>query len=161
VSRLSRDDGIGFGGAQGWILDIILSYSCHISISPQHKILFQKNSLTTIPESGKVGIYQFQILIMAIKSFKNKGTEDVNYGRSSKDALKILPKELHRKAQIKLARLGAVTSMQDLQDIRGNRFEKLKGDRKGQYSIRINDRYRICFSWENENALDVEIVDYH
>jgi proteic killer suppression protein len=98
---------------------------------------------------------------MAIKSFRNKGTEEVNYGRSSKAALKILPKELHRKAQIKLARLGAVTSMQDLQEIRGNRFEKLKGDRKGQYSIRINDQYRICFSWENENALDVEIVDYH
>ena len=98
---------------------------------------------------------------MAIKSFKNKGTKDVNYGRFSKDALKILPKELHRKAQIKLARLGAVTSLQDLQEIRGNRFEKLKGDRKGQYSIRINDQYRICFRWENENASDVEIADYH
>ena len=98
---------------------------------------------------------------MAIRSFKNKGTEDVNYGRFSKDALKILPKELHRKAQIKLARLGAVTSMQDFQEIGGNRFEKLKGDRKGQYSIRINDQYRVCFRWENENALDVEIVDYH
>ena len=98
---------------------------------------------------------------MAIKSFKNKGTEDVNYGRVSKDALKILPKELHRKAQIKLARLGAVTSLQDLQEIRGNRFEKLKSDRKGQYCIRINDQYRICFRWENENALEVEIVDYH
>ena len=98
---------------------------------------------------------------MAIRSFKNKGTEDVNYGKSSKAALKILPKDLHRKAQIKLARLGAVTSMQDFQEIRGNCFEKLKGDRKGQYSIRINDQYRICFRWENENALDVEIVDYH
>ena len=98
---------------------------------------------------------------MAIRSFKNKGTEDVNYGKSSKAALKILPKDLHRKAQIKLARLGAVTSMQDFQEIRGNRFEKLKGDRKGQCSIRINDQYRICFRWENENALDVEIVDYH
>ena len=98
---------------------------------------------------------------MAIKSFKKKGTEDVNYGRFSKDALKILPKELHRKAQIKLARLGAVTSLQDLQEIRGNRFEKLKGDRKGQYSIRINDQYRICFRWENDNASDVEIADYH
>ena len=98
---------------------------------------------------------------MAIRSFKNKGTEDVNYGRSSKQAMKTLPKELHRKAQIKLARLGAVTSMQDLQEIRGNRFEKLKGDKKGQCSIRINDQYRICFRWEKENAFDVEIVDYH
>jgi len=72
-----------------------------------------------------------------------------------------LPKELHRKAQVKLARLGAATSMQDLQEIRGNRFEKLKGDRNGQYGIRINDQYRICFGWENVDALDVGIVDYH
>jgi len=64
---------------------------------------------------------------MAIKSFKNKGTEDINYGWVSKEALRILPKGLHRKAQIKIARLGAVTSMQDLRDIRGNRFEALKG----------------------------------
>ena len=98
---------------------------------------------------------------MAIRSFKNRGTEDINYGRYTKEALGILPRDLHRKAQIKLARLGSVTSMQDLQEIRGNRFEKLKGKRKGQYSIRINDRYRICFNWQNENALEVEIIDYH
>jgi len=54
-----------------------------------------------------------------------------------------------------------VTSLQDLKEIRGNRFEKLKGNRKGQCSIRINTQYRICFKWENENAPDVEIVDYH
>jgi len=82
-------------------------------------------------------------------------------GRATKEAFRTLPKELHRNAQIKLARLGAVTSMQDLQEIRGNRFEKLKGERQGQYSIRINDQYRICFKWEKENAVDVEIVDYH
>jgi proteic killer suppression protein len=98
---------------------------------------------------------------MAIRNFKNKGTEDINYGRATKEAFRILPKQLHRKAQIKLARLGAVTSMQDLQEIRGNRFEKLTGDRKGQYSIRINDQYRICFNWEIGYAIDVEIVDYH
>ena len=98
---------------------------------------------------------------MAIRNFKSKGTEDINYGRFSKEALRALPKNLHRKAQIKLARLGAVTSMQDLQEIRGNRFEKLKGARQGQYSLRINDQYRICFKWEEKNAVDVEIVDYH
>lgn len=98
---------------------------------------------------------------MAIRNFKTKGTEDINYGRVTKDSFRTLPKGLHRKAQIKLARLGAVTSMQDLQEIQGNRFEKLKGDRKGQYSIRINNQYRICFKWEKENASDVEIVDYH
>ena len=51
--------------------------------------------------------------------------------------------------------------MQDLREIRGNRLEALKGDKKGQYSMRINDRYRVCFLWEDENALDVEIIDYH
>ncbi|MDI6686789.1 MAG: type II toxin-antitoxin system RelE/ParE family toxin [Desulfobacterales bacterium] len=61
---------------------------------------------------------------------------------------------LNRKAQIKLARLGAVTSMQDLQEIRGNRFEKLKGDRQGQYSIQINDQYWICFKWKKERAIE-------
>jgi len=98
---------------------------------------------------------------MAIRNFKSKGTEDINYRRFSKEALRTLPKELHEKTRIKLARLGAVTSMQDLQEIRGNRFEKLKGARQGQYSLRINDQYRICFKWEKENAVDVEIIDYH
>jgi toxin HigB-1 len=98
---------------------------------------------------------------MSIRSFKNKGTEDINYGRASREALRILPKQLHRKAQVKLARLGAAASMQDLREIRGNRLEALKGDRKGQYSMRINDRYRVCFLWEDENASDVEIIDYH
>ena len=98
---------------------------------------------------------------MAIRNFKTKGTEDINYGRDTKEAQRTLPKELHRKAQIKLARLGALTSMQDLQEIRGNHFEKLKGKRQGQQSIRINNQYRICFKWEKENAVDVEIIDYH
>ena len=98
---------------------------------------------------------------MGIRSFKNRGTEDINYGRASKEVLRVLPKELHRKAQVKLARVGAATSIQDFKEIKGNRFETLKGDRKGQYSIRINDQYRICFRWEEENALDVEITDYH
>ncbi len=98
---------------------------------------------------------------MAIRYLSTKGTEDINYGRATKEALRTLPKKLHRKAQIKLARLGAVTSMQDLQEIRGNRFERLKGERQGQHSIRINDQYRICFRWEKENAVDVEIIDYH
>ena len=98
---------------------------------------------------------------MGLRSFKNRGTEDINYGRASKEALRILAKELHRKAQVKLARIGAATSIRDLREIRGNRLEALKGDKKGQYRIRINDQYRICFRWVKENAEDVEIVDYH
>ncbi len=82
---------------------------------------------------------------MAIINFKDKGTEYINYGKVSKEALRVLPKKLHRKAQVKLARLGAISSMKDLLEIKGNRFEKLKGVRKGQYSIRINDQYRFVY----------------
>ncbi len=98
---------------------------------------------------------------MAIKNFLDRATEDINYGHPTKVALRRLPKDLHKKAQIKLARLGAANSLEDLRHIRGNRFEALKGDRKGQFSIRINDQYRLCFKWFEQNAVDVEIIDYH
>lgn len=98
---------------------------------------------------------------MAIESFKDKVTESINNGEVSKQTVARLPKELHQKAQLRLASLGAATSVLDLAAVRGNHFEKLKDDRKGQCSIRINDVYRICFVWKNNNAYDVEIVDYH
>ena len=98
---------------------------------------------------------------MAIKSFRNQGAEDINDGRVTKQALRILPQVLHKKAQVKLARVSAASGLEDLKTLPGNRFEALKGDRKGQYSIRINDQYRICFKWEGEQAVAVEIVDYH
>jgi toxin HigB-1 len=98
---------------------------------------------------------------MALINFKNKSTEDINYGKAAQEPPRILPKELHRKAQINLARLGAVTSILDLKEIRGNRFEKLKRKGINQFCIRINDQYRICFKWEKQNAVDVEIIDYH
>jgi proteic killer suppression protein len=98
---------------------------------------------------------------VAIYNFRNKATEDINYGRVTKNSLKLLPKILHQKAQIKLARISAATSIEDLRELRGNRLETLQGNRQGQYSIRINDQYRICFRWLQENAYDVEIIDYH
>ena len=66
-----------------------------------------------------------------------------------------------RQAQRKLAELDAATSLNDLRAIPGNRLEKLRGDRKAQHSIRINDQWRVCFVWKNGNAHDVEIADYH
>jgi proteic killer suppression protein len=66
-----------------------------------------------------------------------------------------------RRAQRKLAELDAATSLNDLRAIPGNRLEKLKGDRKAQHSIRINDQWRVCFLWKDGNAHDVEITDYH
>jgi proteic killer suppression protein len=98
---------------------------------------------------------------MSIRTFKNKATEDVNYGRKTKAARHLLPVSLHEKAQVKLARLAAAESLNDLTSLPGNRLEVLKGDRQGQHSIRINDQYRIYFRWVDNGAEDVEIVDYH
>ncbi|MGI8544970.1 MAG: type II toxin-antitoxin system RelE/ParE family toxin [Aridibacter sp.] len=98
---------------------------------------------------------------MSIKSFNDKITEDICYGRFSKQTQKRIPAELHKKAQIKIARLAAAANLDDLAGLRGNRLEILKGNRAGQYSIRINDQYRICFRWEKNDVYNVEITDYH
>jgi len=70
---------------------------------------------------------------------------------------------IERSARMKLDRLEVATSLRDLAALPGNRFESLSGDRKGQYSIRINDQWRACFKWPNglPGPADVEIVDYH
>ena len=84
-----------------------------------------------------------------------------------KDVRRLLERKFSRRlqsieksARVRLEVLDAVTSLGDL-DLPGFRLEALKGDRKGQYSIRIDDRYRICFTWQDGDAHDVEIVDYH
>jgi proteic killer suppression protein len=84
-----------------------------------------------------------------------------------KDARRLLERKFSRRlqsieksARVRLEVLDAVTSLGDL-DLPGFRLEALKGDRKGKYSIRIDDRYRICFTWQDGDAHDVEIVDYH
>ena len=64
-------------------------------------------------------------------------------------------------ARTRLIRLNAAQSLKDLAALRGNRLEMLKGKRAGQYSIRINDQFRICFQWEEKGPSDVEIIDYH
>jgi len=70
---------------------------------------------------------------------------------------------VERQIQLKLDRLETATSIQDLRALPGNRLEALKGDRKGQYSIRVNDQWRICFEWPDgfPGPINVEIVDYH
>jgi toxin HigB-1 len=70
---------------------------------------------------------------------------------------------IQRPAQLKLDRLEAATALRDLAALPGNRFEKLSGDREGQYSIRINDQWRICFEWPDGSVgpVNVEITDYH
>lgn len=68
---------------------------------------------------------------------------------------------IEMQARTRLIRLDSATSPEDLRALRGNRLEALTGDRKGQFSIRINDQYRICFKWKAEGPIDVEITDYH
>lgn len=98
---------------------------------------------------------------MSIKSFKNKATEDIGNQTASKKALKLLPKELHQIAYRRLVFLDNAAALKDLKEWRSLHLEKLKRDRAGQFSIRINDQYRVCFKWIDNNAHEVEIVDYH
>jgi len=75
--------------------------------------------------------------------------------------MKGFPTDLVRRAEIKIAQIDAAISLEDLRIPPSNRLEKLFGNRKGQHSIRINNQWRICFSWRDGDAYDVEIVDYH
>lgn len=92
-----------------------------------------------------------------IKTFRCKETEKLFNRESSRR----IPGDLHRLALRKLLLLHAAESLDDLRSSPGNRLEALRGDRKGQHSIRINDQFRICFIWKEDSVHDVEIVDYH
>jgi toxin HigB-1 len=91
-----------------------------------------------------------------IRSFADRETEDVFHRRSSRRFASFA-----RVAFAKLVIIDNAGRIEDLMQPPGNRLEKLRGDRQGAWSIRINDRWRICFEWENGNADRVEIVDYH
>lgn len=96
-------------------------------------------------------------MFAVIKSFADKDTEKLwkrERGRS-------IPAEIHRRALKKLLMINAAETIQDLRFPPSNHLEALKGDRKGQHSIRINDQFRICFVWRGSDAYDVEITDYH
>ena len=92
-----------------------------------------------------------------IKSFKCKETEKIFNGQFSKK----LPQDIQRRALIKLHSIDITENIDDLTTPPANFLEQLQGDRKGQYSIRINQQYRICFNWIDNEAFNVEIVDYH
>ncbi|MCE8002261.1 type II toxin-antitoxin system RelE/ParE family toxin [Billgrantia ethanolica] len=92
-----------------------------------------------------------------IKSFKDKAAATIADGKVARK----LPQDMQRNALKKLRQLDAAGALDDLRIPPGNRLEPLRGDREGQYSIRINDQWRICFRFEAGNAYDVEIVDYH
>lgn len=97
---------------------------------------------------------------MVIQNFANDGTEDIYNGENTKDARKTC-QELWRKARKKFTFLNTAQELNDLRTLPSDRLESLSGSRENQYSIRINDQYRICFGWTEKGPTDVEIVDYH
>ena len=90
-----------------------------------------------------------------IRSFKDKETEEVWFSQRSRKFQSVA-----QRAHARLSALNAARELKDL-SIPSYRLEKLAGDREGQYSVRINDQYRICFRWRDKHAYEVEIVDYH
>lgn len=92
-----------------------------------------------------------------IRSFASKETEKLFQRQFSRK----LPQDIQRRARVKLEILDAAEKLEDLRIPPSNYLEKLSGDREGQYSIRINDQWRICFEWRNGDAYEVEVVDYH
>lgn len=94
---------------------------------------------------------------IVIKSFRDRGTRGIWERRHSGAVLA----DLQRKALRKLLEIDSAEDLRDLRVPPGNRLEKLSGDREGQHSIRINDRYRVCFEWRDGDAHRVEVVDYH
>ncbi len=92
-----------------------------------------------------------------IESFSDRETERV----FRREMTRRFSGNLSRAALKKLIMLHTAEAMQDLTALPGNRIEQLKGDRRGQYSIRVNDQWRLCFMWKNGRATNVELVDYH
>ncbi|PIQ77378.1 plasmid maintenance system killer [Candidatus Peregrinibacteria bacterium CG11_big_fil_rev_8_21_14_0_20_46_8] len=92
-----------------------------------------------------------------IKHFKCRETEKIFHTIGSQK----FPDNIQKRALIKLTALHACTSINDLRIPPSNHLEQLRGNRRGQHSIRINEQWRICFIWLNNNAYEVEIVDYH
>ena len=98
---------------------------------------------------------------MPIRHYRDKGTRGIAAELPSRQARRKLPVAFHETAYRKLVFLDNAQALQDLTDWKSLHLEKRRGDRKDQYSIRINEQYRICFRWTRRDALDVEIVDYH
>ena len=96
-----------------------------------------------------------------IQLFRDQGTEDVFDGTGSRVARKCCPQSLCEVARRKLDQINRVREVGELSVPPGNRLERLRGNRRQQYSIRINQQFRICFRWEEGHAYEVEITDYH
>ena len=120
--------------------------------------------MPTAPALFWPGYYRFTALLRrgnihttVIKDFADKETERLWERRHSK----AIPADLHRRALKKLTQIHLAGDLYDLRVPPGNRLEQLGGDRKGQHSVRINDQFRVCFVWEDGDAYEVEVTDYH
>ena len=125
---------------------VLKSFSTNVRSSSKPRSIF----LLTI-------VNKLFIIIQMIKSFRCRETERVFRREFSRK----FPRDIQERAFMKLNAIDAAVQLEDLHLPPSNRLEALKGERKGQYSIRINNRWRICFVWQSENAEQVEIVDYH
>jgi proteic killer suppression protein len=96
-----------------------------------------------------------------IRSFSDPGTEDIFNARDSRRARRACPTSLWAVARRKLELLDSAAALVDLRVPPANRLEALKGNRRGQHGIRVNDQYRVCFVWTELGAADVAIIDYH
>lgn len=96
-----------------------------------------------------------------IESFADKASEDIFNGANTREARKACPRDLWRIATRKLDQLDSVQTIEELRVPPGNRLEALSRNRKGQFSIRINEQYRICFIWGEKGPERVEVTDYH
>jgi toxin HigB-1 len=100
---------------------------------------------------------RFVYYLVMIVSYGNKETEKLHKGQKSR----LLPADIIKRAVMRLDRIDAATSIEDLLFPPSHHLEKLSGGREGQWSIRVNDQWRVCFTFENGKAYQVEVIDYH
>ena len=92
-----------------------------------------------------------------MRRFRNSDAERLFVGQT----VRRLPVDIQRRARVRLQRVVAAAALSDLRVPPSHRLEALRGDRKGQYSIRINDQWRVCFVWTDQGAMNIEVIDYH
>lgn len=92
-----------------------------------------------------------------MRRFKNDDAERLFAGQT----VRTLPTDIQRRARLRLQRVVAAADVADLRVPPSHRLEALRGDRRGQYSVRVNDQWRVCFVWTDQGAMEIEVIDYH
>ena len=97
------------------------------------------------------------VSIVGVKRFRNDDAQRLFDGQR----VRRLPQDIQRRTRLRLQRVVAATALTDLRVPPSHRLETLRGDREGEYSIRVNNRWRVCFVWTDHGAMEIEVVDYH